>query len=211
MGPVSICSLSMWCWKVRRVSFKLKFLLHKCHLGLRQFFHMVWSIRMFSRRQRRLRQGGQQGSPWTEILSICSLFWLKRLLDYSNCGSNTLVWSSTCGVTELKSLFVVFSLRVKRPLQLLILLLVLIEKKWQNCSVYLNLACHSFSFSPSSCCLQPRRKQGIQYMAWGSFFPRTSPRSSYTRPACPQENVASMKAGNPGLFCSWPGAVPGTW
>lgn len=162
MGPVSICSLSMWCWKVRRVSFKLKFLLHKCHLGLRQFFHMVWSIRMFSQRQRRLRQGRQQGCPWTKILSICSLFWLKRLLDYSNCGSNTLVWSSNCGVTELKSLFVVFSLRVKRALQLLILLLVLIEKKWQNCSVYLNLAWHSFSFSPSSCCLQLRRKQGIQ-------------------------------------------------
>lgn len=32
--------------------FKLKFLLHKCHLGLRQFFHMVWSIRMFSQRQK---------------------------------------------------------------------------------------------------------------------------------------------------------------
>ena len=107
-----------------------------------------------------------QKSSW---FALC--FWLKRLLDYSDCGSTTSVWSSNCGVTELKSLFVVFSLRVKRPLQPLILLLVLIEKKWQNCSVYLNLACHSFSFSPSSCYLQLRREQGKVNDSWKFLSP----------------------------------------
>lgn len=45
--------------------------------------------------------------------------------------------------------------------RLLILHLILIEKKWSNSLVYLNLACHSFSFNPSNWCHHLKGKWAV--------------------------------------------------